>query len=253
MIASLLKLVTDRYDRNARLRPALLVLLPIILLVAVWWPQLWTVVGGLISLLGASGVIFLLSRYARTAGRRLQAQMTAEDGGLASTRMLRHSDQLVSPVTKSRYHDFLRSNGLPIPSAEDEAADPGHADACYQSACDWLREQTRGPAHSLLLDENIDYGFRRNLVGMKPLGMTLTVLAFVANAVMLYISRATMDTRWTLGAVLAAGLAVLLLIWIGFLRRSFVEDASVAYSQRLLAFCDMPAPAASKPKKPKKA
>ena len=40
----------DRYDRNARLRPALFTILPMLVLVAIWYPKIWSLFGALASL-----------------------------------------------------------------------------------------------------------------------------------------------------------------------------------------------------------
>ena len=63
----------DRYDRNARLRPALFTILPILVSVAIWFPKIWSLFGALASLLVACGVTFLLAQLARQRGRSLEA------------------------------------------------------------------------------------------------------------------------------------------------------------------------------------
>ena len=50
----------DRYDRNARLYPAFLCLLPLFIIIALWLPAVWTLLGGLLSLAAACGLIFSL-------------------------------------------------------------------------------------------------------------------------------------------------------------------------------------------------
>ena len=234
----LAELGLDRYDRNARLRPALIVCLPVLLAVAVWLPDLWSFMGGLVSLVAACGALYLLSRYARYAGRRLERRMLRDAGGWNTTHMLRHRDDRLSAVTKERYHGALRARSLPMPSPAEELADPSQADACYASAADWLRGRTRGPEHKLLLDENIDYGFRRNLVGMRPLGITLCLLSLAGDGVLLFLKRNAHDARWTAGMALAVLFVGILLGWAFVLRRPFVEDASEAYAKRLLEHSD---------------
>src|SRR3954466_15200621 len=60
--SSLTELGFDRYDRNARLRPALLVVLPMLLVVAIWLPAVWTTAGALFTLVSACGATYLLAR-----------------------------------------------------------------------------------------------------------------------------------------------------------------------------------------------
>src|SRR5216683_2521057 len=159
--------VLDRYERNARTKPALLALLPALMLVAVWFPATWNVLTGLAALVSACGLIFFLGKLARYLGRKVQDQLVEKYGGLHTTIMLRHADRTVSSETKRRYHDLLRKSGLRIPSAEEETADHALADECYRAAADWLREETRDERKfNLLKGELIDFGFRRNLLGL---------------------------------------------------------------------------------------
>jgi hypothetical protein len=56
----------DRYEWNARLRPALIVLLPAWLVIAIWLPQIWTRLVGFSSLLVTCGLTYLLAQLARS-------------------------------------------------------------------------------------------------------------------------------------------------------------------------------------------
>jgi hypothetical protein len=89
-----------------------------------------------------------------------------------------------------RYRAFLKGQlpHLALPTAEEERADPEGADRAYESVTAWLRTQTRDTkTFSILFRENISYGFRRNLWGLKPLGVTIALLAASAStAFMLY-------------------------------------------------------------------
>jgi hypothetical protein len=164
--------------------------------------------------------------------------MLAQDGGWTTTRRLRHQDHVVDLVTKARYHAVLRAKGLEIPTSEQEMADPRMADAQYSSAVNWLREQTRGDQYKLLLDENIDYGFRRNLVALKPAGILVLVASITFDGYLLYAGKVTQDTRWLAGGALVLILFMALGAWLFILRKSFVQDAADAYADRLLRCCE---------------
>jgi hypothetical protein len=226
----------DRYDWNARLRPALFALLPALLLPAVWFGQVWTVYGSLVTLLTTSGLTYLLARLARFRGRALETRLVNQRGGQPSLLFLRHRDTSINAPTKQRYHALLRSRGLPVSSKEEEAADPTAADGLYQSAVDWLLEQTRDTRKfSLLLNENIDYGFRRNLLGLKPIALVVSVATFFANILLLWTTFGTNETRVLAGDGLGVGLAAIILVWIFWIDERFVEDSAASYAKRLLA------------------
>ncbi|MCA8894186.1 MAG: hypothetical protein KDA48_02925 [Amphiplicatus sp.] len=104
----------DRYDINARLKPALFVLLPVFLTVAFWIPQARTIVGGAVSLLGACGLLYLMAQTARRFGRSVERRMEDKAGRKHSARLLTHADQTIAAETKERYHAYLRRHGISI-------------------------------------------------------------------------------------------------------------------------------------------
>jgi hypothetical protein len=64
------------------------------------------------------------------------------------------------------------------PTASEEEENQADADAFYEQAGIWLRENTRDPKRfSILFNENITYSYRRNLLGLKwiALGLNLAV------------------------------------------------------------------------------
>ena len=65
-----------------------------------------------------------------------------------------------------------------MPAAQEESADPLKADDVYGGATKRLRELTRGDKQ-LLLKENIAYGFHRNMLAMKPVGIVTCLFGIV--------------------------------------------------------------------------
>ncbi|MEJ7928105.1 hypothetical protein WG908_15240 [Sphingobium sp. AN641] len=235
----------DRYDRNARLRPALFTILPILVSVAIWYPKIWSLFGALASLLVTCGVTFLLAQLARQLGRRLEHRWTPAIGRAHTAKLLSHSDPTLPAATKSRYHAYLLSHGIVLPTIQQERRDPAKAQDQYLSAITWLLEHTRQNANkSLLLDENVAYGFRRNLRGLKSFALVILALALAANVALVWRGGWASPMLET-GFMLGGGLALVTLIWIFCITRPFVEDASLAYAQRLLAQSDVTASAAA--------
>jgi hypothetical protein len=182
--------------------------------------------------------MFLLSRLARYYGRMVQAKMVKHHGALHTTMILRHSDATLSGDTKARYHAFFRKMGFEIPTAEQEQADPGGADGKYSAAVDWLRQKTDDERKfRRLKDENIDFGFRRNLLGLKPIALVAALVALVMNSLMIWRHWPSED-HITIGAVLEALFIGASLLWLFVVRMPFVEDAARSYAVRLLAECD---------------
>ncbi len=84
--------------------------------------------------------------------------------------------------TKAQYIGFVSGKiGGPAPTAKDEEADPVKCDAYYERCGNWLRENTRDTKKfKLLFDENINYGYRRNLLGLKAPGLAIDALVLAA-------------------------------------------------------------------------
>jgi hypothetical protein len=50
------------------------------------------------------------------------------------------------------------------------------------SAVKWLQERCRGKTFPLVEKENAEFGFRRNLRGLKPIGITARLVALLISA-----------------------------------------------------------------------
>lgn len=227
----------DRYDLNARLRPALLVVLPLILL-ALYWIGAKTIMGSIAGIISACGVTYLMAQVARRRGRAVEASLGDRAGRRHSARLLTHADNTIAAETKARYHAFLVGRGLRISTVEEEKAEPGVAFERTRSAVDWLLEHTRPTAkESLLLEENIAYGFNRNLLGLKPIAIATLSLAIAAHvALMISASLGGASLVWP--AMILLTLLGTVAVWILVINQDAVEDASLAYAQRLFSQCE---------------
>ena len=238
----------DPYDRKARLAPALLALVPVLVLLVARYGKEVTVGSAIMSVLVSCGVLFFLARVARNAGKSVQDRMWKSWGGTPTIGYLRHADSRIDKITKDRYHSVLAKGiGRSFPSAEQEAADPSVADQYYQSGTRWLIEQTRDPKkYAHLLKENIAYGFHRNLLGLRPVGILLA--SAVLAAALFWSGIVDFDTPYAhverisslnfqqMAALLFA--AASLAAWCVCVTESSVERASAAYSERLLQACE---------------
>ncbi|MEA3017376.1 MAG: hypothetical protein QOI38_2098 [Sphingomonadales bacterium] len=231
----------DRYDRNARLQPALLLLLPLFLFVAVWLPEVWTMAGTLVSILVASGVTFFLAQVARRSGSRLETKLGDQVGREYSARLLCHEDDRLPSEQKERLQAFLKQHGRRVPTLEEEREDPDKTRAAWLSAVKWLLEITRSQADkSLLLNENIAYGFWRNLLALKAAALTVLVIVLGCDAFFMY-RRGQADPHFLLGAALAVFCLAAIATWVIVVRKQAVLDASRAYADRLFSQVDNPA------------
>jgi hypothetical protein len=201
------------------------------------------------------GLLYALASWARTKGRRIEPGLRREWGGWPTTILLRHTSEL-DIHTRHRYHAFLAAAlpTLAFPTAEQEAANPADATAVYDSAIVWLKERARGKEFSMVDRENAQYGFRRNLRGLKPVGIILCLLTLLASmAAVLYTNPNSIssveDNDWRnifkilggLGPAVLSALAVNALavfVWIFVVTKRWVKESGFQYATALLACCD---------------
>jgi hypothetical protein len=142
-------IVEDTYNLRARVAPSIIVVLPLMLAIASWWPgeAKWP---GVLTGLGVSLALgTLLSQLGRDLGKERQADLFKKWGGTPTTQLLSHRSSTLNPHTLARYHEALRQlrPDLALPrSKEAEIADPSTADAAYASCTDSLRELARDKA-----------------------------------------------------------------------------------------------------------
>lgn len=232
----------DAYSIRARLFAGLIAGAPLVWLAVVLVP--WDKFGAahvLASVAAAVGV-FALADLARTKGRRVEAQLYAKWGGKPSTTMLRLSDQILDPTTKERYRRYLAAQlKAPCPSEVDEKADSAACDTFYEGCGNWLRERTRDTQKfKLLFEENITYGFRRNLYGLKSLSIFFDCLLVVGGLTALMLGTpASIDSE--AGLKLASTIVIALLhigYFAAFVTETAVRDAAIQYGRQLLLSCE---------------
>jgi hypothetical protein len=229
---SFLDQLTDRYNRTARLVPALLVLLPILLYCILAIPaatETWTKVVSVASFC----LPFLLSQAVRDQGLKIEPKLFQKWGVRPSEGLLRwQSANSVSVI--ERRHSLIRSKlGISLPTKDQEAADPSDADAIYSAAIAALRERTRDKGKfPLLFEENISYGFRRNCYGCRVPVMIVSVLAGVAAAVLAWYS--IVPLGWKQQTLLIAFDIGWVLIWLLTSNQEAVRRAATKYAEQLL-------------------
>jgi len=228
----------DRYDRNARLHPALLTLLPAFLFVFVWFPEVWTLFGAIAAFVVASGVLYALTRLVRRLGHGVERKLGERVGRLHTARLLSLADDRLSASMKARCRAYIETkSGVQLPSKEQEESDPRSADDERLVAVKWLLDYTRPTAAAtLLLDENISYGFARNLLGFKPFGLVISGLV-CAGSVWFLAGTPSGSTVFIVGSVLCGASLLAFVLWLLLVTEISVERASQLYAERILSLC----------------
>jgi len=215
----------------------------------------------IIGIITGCGGLLLLAQVARDPGKRKEPLLFEKWGGMPSVTIFRHYDGCLDKITKARYHRTLASlvPEAKAPTPAEESADASACDQIYKAWSTYIRTNTRDiKTYSLLFDENINYGYRRNVYGLRPIGITITALSSLGAFIWLYLrAKATGQVPPELvGAEIAT--LLLLLLWMFYFTSDWVRLAATAYAERLAECCEKlgthkPITAKKAPKPPKKA
>jgi hypothetical protein len=240
----------DRYVLFARLAPAAIVVLPIVVTAGAWLEM------DVLSARGAAAsLVWLvlstaLAQFGRDAGKKKEPMLFEIWDGRPSTQLLRSSNRDLSAATRGRYRAAI-GRLMPemiLPTEAEESANPVQADAAFDAVGDVLRERTRDRVRfRVLFSENVSYGFRRNMWGLKIYGLVLATLGSVACAVL-----ARVCPGRSVGIAGAAN-AALAFYWFNVVDADWVRVVAFEYAKRLLATLDTLTPSLGSRIEPKEA
>ena len=231
----------DVYTVRARLLPALIASLPLGLAAFLWIPNFMTTMKAL----GIGTVVWLLAatvmaQVGRDSGKRREPSLFAQWGGSPTTRLLRHREARNKPLLERRHAQLSALTALRLPSKEEEAQDPGKADEIYETCIVFLRERTRDrKTFPLVFDENCNYGFRRNLWGLKLFAVTLAFVVLWVVAGYITILVQGNGTIPTAAIVVILGNIFFLGSWIFYVTKAWVRLAAESYADRLIGACEV--------------
>ena len=231
----------DAYTWRARIAPAFLVILPLAIAVFLWVPGLVlpSRLAGI--LIGPLGVAMLMAQIGRDRGYKKQPQLWRQWGGAPTTQLLRHRNLKSNPILRERYHKKLTElqPDLEIPTPEEEERDPQKADHVYDACVRHLITRTRDRKQfPLIFHENVNYGFRRNLWGMKPFGALFALAGLAACGLNLWLHWGRTQHIDAEAAVSGAFILALLLFWLFWVTPGWVRIAGDAYAARLFEICE---------------
>ncbi len=230
----------DPYDRTARLKPALMLFLPVTLSIIALAPG--TILGwsaALAAIVQAGGT-FILAQFIGDIGKRREPQLFARFGGSPTVRLLSH---LHAPnrVALALRHEKLRGlfPSIVLPTRETEERDPDGALEVYSACVEQLRNRTRDKERfGGVFRELVHYGFRRNLWGVKVAGASLAVAGSVMVCAALYgLTSAHLNVGSIVPIAAAINIAITCL-WVFVVTPRWVMRAARLYADRLLGALD---------------
>ena len=206
-------------------------------------------VTALITLIGTAGGTAVAAQLGRELGRRKEPDLWKSWDGPPTTRLLRHRRTPDDPETSLRLRQRVeRWLGYQLPDRQEEEACPTWADARYEEATRTLREATRDASKfPLVFAENINYGFRRNLLGLRPIGATIALALALSSWMLLSLTiygRPWPEPWWDIfpnpdsAAVIRVAVAtvdtILVVFWMLWVKPSRVKATADTYAVRLL-------------------
>ena len=233
--------IFDAYTRKARLYPAFLALLPVMTVIAAYtdWGNLEP--ASALWLIVIFAALHFLSDFTRQLGKTVEKKLLAEWGGFPSKTLLRHGDENIDPVTTQRYHRAAERliEGVTMPTAEEEQADRKRSDDAYNTVTQFLLPRTRDTAtYGLLLKENINYGFRRNMLGLRSIAIFILIASAVFVIWQAWAAIEILAIPNQRELTLLIGAVVLLFAWIFLVTKDRVRAAGVDYAKQLLMCLD---------------
>jgi hypothetical protein len=223
----------DSYTLRARLAPALVAAIPPAVVIACGALSENRAVRALGVFGGVAGLV--ICGLVRRAGRRIEPDLWQSWGGSPTRRRLRWRDNDHDSVR--RIHRRIAAiTGDAMPTTEEERTDPDRADARYDAAISSLRARTRDTGKfGVLFQENMEYGFRRNSLGIRPYAFALAVACVIVGGVAVAVRSADWQ-QWAVS--IAVGLAAIA-YWIFLVKPGWVREAAETYADRLLETVDV--------------
>lgn len=227
----------NKYELNARIYPVIITLLPVIIVglyFSVDYQNIYSAIGGV----GLSTLLlFVFGQLGRDKGKKAEKKLWEEWGGAPTTQILRVSNDILDIYTTKITHKKLfektkigADNMLVI-----EKSDIKKADQIYEAWCKFLIKKSRDKSkYNLLFQENINYGFRRNLWAIKSIGIIASVISLIIIIIHSYLNQqflAVPNFTFWISCLL---LITLLLFWLLVVNKNWIEIPAFAYAERLI-------------------
>lgn len=220
----------DDYERAARLLPGLLAVAPVaVAIAAIGLPVApWTAgIGSLVALVAPA----VLTKYVRNRGAALEDRLFDSWGAPPTTRLLQPSSGGWDAIRDARRANVEAATGLRLPRS-DHPRDR----QSYHAAVLALRAKTEDSTRFRRLHaENKNYGFERNLLGIRTEGLALSAVGLL-GVFAAGIAAVLWNTPWET-VTLSVGFmldALMLAFWVWWPTEHRVLLAAERYAARLV-------------------
>ena len=188
--------------------------------------------------LGVTGALsYFLANFGRDLGKSKENGLWDEWGGPPTSQLLSLNNDYIDKITKKRYHTTM-SKVLNGPEFSEGMTEE-EAEAVFRAWTKILITKTRDTkSFPLLFKENISYGFRRNLWGMKPLGLAVSIVSLIGVLLYSILGSENAISLLKTNSILLGLLFSVSIIWIFVITKQWVRTPAFAYAERLLESID---------------
>lgn len=222
--------ILDAYNIRARLSPSIILLGPIGLTVFLCFEDVYSFASSAIIVC----ILLALTNYIPVLQRRLN--QSGKDPRINYAAIYLHqSDSTIDEFSKKRYYRKLSEldDSFSMFTKPDNTSE---FRKCCESAILYLRNNTRD--NHLVLEENINYGFCKNMLADKMIGIILNIVLGIVTGIYSYVKFGAI-TDIPLGNKVSILFNVFfLLFWIFGINMSMMEHAAKRYATTLLATID---------------
>lgn len=235
-----LTLALDSYDRTARLKPALMLFLPVTLSIIALAPVDILGWSAALAAIVQAGGSFILAQFIGDIGKRKEPRLFSQFGGRPTDRLMSHRDA-PNRVTLALRHEKLQRlfPSIVVPTRESEERDPDAAVEVYSAYVEQLRNRTRNKEQfGGVFRELVHYGFRRNLWGVKAAGASLAIAASVIVCIALFGFTSAHQNVGLIVPIVAAINIAMTCLWLFVITPTWVMRAARLYADRLVEALD---------------
>jgi hypothetical protein len=222
-----LTLLLDSYERKTRL----LALFPIATTITTLGWDKYPAIASVIGALTAAGGPWVLASYVGDVGRKSQPDLFNKWGGSPTTAALRTRKTTQNPVQRDAWRDAVQKlSGVTLSTAAEEAEDPVTADHRIEAAATPLLRLGRPGGVEAVWNENIAFGYQRNLYAFRHIGRAVALLAALVQVGAIFPNWKVSTAACIAGASVAG---LLLLMWTVLPSEDRTKDAAGRYARQL--------------------
>ena len=226
----------DIYNLKARIYPSFIVLFPFLFLAIFYITNIKEYFHYVTAFATIGLFSYLLSQLGRDKGKLKEPELYKLWSGKPTTQILRHSSDLLNNHTKARFHKLLTAkiDSITLPTKEEEEQNPIKADDIYDSCTKYLISKTRDTTkYNLLFKENISYGFRRNLWGMKIWALVILFFSTIVHLTLATNFFSNISFKPNKDSYLYIGFLMVFIFWIFIVTPNWIRIVADEYAKRL--------------------